>query len=102
MSVSLYACVSVKENPLQVGPTISGLSIRLCYNLSSCSFGGSDQALASPTETFTSGPPAGWSPFPPPDMTTVATGQTPPAVFHPLEWQPASPHEEFMGKLRLK
>jgi hypothetical protein len=23
-------------NPLQVGPTISGLSIRLCYNLSSC------------------------------------------------------------------
>jgi hypothetical protein len=45
MSVSLYACVSVKENPLQVGPTISGLSICLCYNLSSCSFGGSDQAL---------------------------------------------------------
>jgi len=36
-----------------------------------------------PTETFTSGLPAGPSPFLPPDMTTVATGQFPPAGLSP-------------------
>jgi len=30
-----------------------------------------------PTRTFTSGLPTDWSPAPPPDMTTVATGQVP-------------------------
>src|SRR2546425_10488158 len=47
------------------------------------SFGGPDQAFARPTETFTSGLPAGRSPFPPPDITTVATGQVPPAGLSP-------------------
>jgi hypothetical protein len=36
-----------------------------------------------PTETFTPGLPAGRSPFPPPGMTTVATGQVPPAGLSP-------------------
>src|SRR5215469_5573555 len=30
-----------------------------------------------PTRTFTSGLPTDWSPAPPPDITTVATGQVP-------------------------
>jgi len=54
---------------------------------------GADQAFTQPTGTFTSGLPADWSPAPPPDMTTVATGQVPPAgltAVHPLDHQLAS------------
>lgn len=40
-------------------------------------------ASLSDTETFTSGLPAGWSPFPPPDMTTVVAGQPPPVGLSP-------------------
>jgi hypothetical protein len=47
------------------------------------SFGGPARALAQPTETSTSGLPTGRSPLPSPDMTTVATGQVPPAGFPP-------------------
>ena len=36
-----------------------------------------------PTETFTSGLSTGWSPFPSPDIATVATGQVPPAGLPP-------------------
>jgi hypothetical protein len=39
--------------------------------------------LPQPTETFTSGLSTGRSPFPPPDITTVATGQFPPAGLTP-------------------
>jgi len=52
-----------------------------------------DQAFAQPTGTFTSGLSAVWSPAPPPDITTVATGQVPLAGLtdlHPLERQLAS------------
>jgi hypothetical protein len=44
---------------------------------------GADQAFAQPTRTFTSGLSADWSPAPPPDITTVATGQAPPAGLSP-------------------
>jgi hypothetical protein len=47
------------------------------------SLGGSDRVMTQPTETFTSGLPTGWSPSPPPDMTTVSTGQFPPAGLSP-------------------
>jgi hypothetical protein len=54
---------------------------------------GADQAFTQPTGTFTSGLPEDWSPAPPPDMTTVATGQVPLAgltALHPLDHQLAS------------
>ena len=35
---------------------------------------GADQAFTKPTRTFTSGLSTDWSPAPPPDITTVATG----------------------------
>ena len=41
---------------------------------------------------FTSGLPAGWSPFPLPDITTTATGLLCWRDSHPLEWQLASLH----------
>jgi hypothetical protein len=44
---------------------------------------GADQALTQPTRTFTSGLSTDWSPAPPPDITTVATGQVPPAGLSP-------------------
>ena len=47
------------------------------------SLDGSDQARARPPETCTLGLPTGRSPFPPPSMTTVATGQAPPAGLTP-------------------
>ena len=47
------------------------------------SLDGSDRAHARPPETCTPGLPPGWSPFPVPGMTTVATGQSPPAGLAP-------------------
>src|SRR5258706_2049714 len=41
---------------------------------------------------FTSGLPAGWSPFPLQDITTTATGLLCWRDSHPLEWQLASLH----------
>ena len=54
--------------------------------------------LPQPTEASTSGLSTGWSPFPPPDMTTVATGQFPPAGLTPARMSasiagPARPEE---------
>src|SRR5229473_2666 len=40
-------------------------------------------ALLRPTEAFTPGLPSGWSPFPMPGITTVATGQAPPTGLAP-------------------
>ena len=51
---------------------------------------GADQRFPQPTETFTSGLPADWSPAPPPNMTTVATGKFHRRDFHPLERRLAS------------
>ena len=39
--------------------------------------------LSPATETFTSGLPTGWSPFPSPDITTVVSGRSPPAGLSP-------------------
>ena len=47
------------------------------------SLDGSDQTRVWPPETCTTGLPTGRSPFPPPAMTTVATGQAPPAGLAP-------------------
>ena len=44
---------------------------------------GADQVVTQPTGTFTSGLSAGWSPAPPPDIATVATGRVPPAGLSP-------------------
>ena len=44
---------------------------------------GADQVFTQPTRTFTSGLPADWSPAPPPDITTGATGQVPLAGLSP-------------------
>src|SRR3954449_1496987 len=45
-----------------------------------------------PPGTFTSRLPTGWSPFPPLDMTTTASGLLCWRDFHPQEWQLASLH----------
>jgi hypothetical protein len=77
-------------------------TVRLRYNLPTCSPPvGADHAFAQPTGTFTSGLPPDWSPAPPPDMTTVATGQVPLTgltTLHPLEHQLAS-LQPIMGLL---
>ena len=44
---------------------------------------GADQVFTQPTRTFTSGLPTDWSPAPPPDITTGATGQVPLAGLSP-------------------
>ena len=44
---------------------------------------GADQVVTQPTGTFTSGLSADWSPAPPPDIATVATGRVPPAGLSP-------------------
>jgi hypothetical protein len=44
---------------------------------------GADQVFTQPTRTFTSGLPTDWSPAPPPNITTGATGQVPLAGLSP-------------------
>ena len=44
---------------------------------------GADQVFTQPTRTFTSGLSTDWSPAPPPDITTGATGQVPLAGLSP-------------------
>src|SRR5262249_24643294 len=53
------------------------------YPLSFTLPGRSPSLSPQPTGTFTSGLSTGRSPFPPPDMTTVSTGQSPPAGLSP-------------------
>ena len=67
------------------GARFRGFPIRFCYNLLVCSPPSADLTeLPRPTETFTSRLPAGWSPFPPLDMTTAATGQFLPMGLSPI------------------
>ena len=49
-----------------------------------------------PSGTFTSGLQTGWSPFPPPDITTAATGLLCWRDLHPLERQLASLHQHSL------
>jgi len=77
-----------------------GLSVRLCYNLSSCLPLWWIRPGSRPADRdFYFRASDGLSPFPSPDMTTVATGQVPPRDFRPLEWQLASLHAKFGGPL---
>jgi hypothetical protein len=48
-----------------------------------CPSVGADQVFTRPTRTFTSGLSTDWSPVPPPDITTGATGQVPLAGLSP-------------------
>jgi hypothetical protein len=75
---------NLSHHPLRVGLTFRGFAgsplLQPAELLASLA---DPTGLPQPTETFTSGLPTGWSPFPPPDMTTVATGQFPPAGLTP-------------------
>ncbi len=75
---------NLSHHPLRVGLRFRGFSgshlLRPAELLASLA---DPTGLSQPTETFTSGLPTGWSPFPPPDITTVATGQFSPAGLTP-------------------
>src|SRR5260370_39637269 len=74
------------HNPILVREPVSRLncsSLSLRPNDLLASLVGADQGCPQPTEAFTSGLSADWSPAPPPDITTVATGPVPPAGFTP-------------------
>src|SRR4029453_8530831 len=74
------------HTPILVRETLSRLN---CSSLSLrpvdllASLVGADQGYPQPTEAFTSGLSTGCSLAPPPDITTVANGQVPPAGFTP-------------------
>src|SRR3954447_25066054 len=65
-----------------------------CYGLSGCCPPWTDlTGFPQPPGAFTSRLPAGWSPVPPLDMTTTASGLLCWRDFHPQEWQLASLHQ---------
>ena len=72
--------------PILVGSPISGLAYG-SLSFTTCRFArppvGADQVFTQPTGTFTSGLSTDWSPAPPPDITTVATGKVPLTGFSP-------------------
>jgi hypothetical protein len=76
------------------GPFFEASLVRVCYGLSGCSPPWTDLTeFPQPPGAFTSRLPAGWSPVPPLDMTTTATGLLCWRDFHPQEWQLASLHQ---------
>jgi hypothetical protein len=84
--------------PILVGGSVFEASLRFTF-VATCRFArppvGADQVFTQPTWTFTSGLPTDWSPAPPPDITTVATGQVPPAGLSPASMPTsiaATPH----------
>jgi hypothetical protein len=87
--------------PILVGGSVFEASLRFTF-VATCRFArppvGADQVFTQPTWTFTSGLPTDWSPAPPPDITTVATGQVPPAGLSPASMPtsiaatPRAPH----------
>jgi hypothetical protein len=70
----------IPPTPLPVRTLHFGASLPFAF-VTTCRFArppvGADQAFTQPTRTFTSGLPTDWSPAPPPDITTGATGQVP-------------------------
>src|SRR3954469_15311128 len=75
--------------------------VRICYGLSGCSPPWTDLTeFPQPPGAFTSRLPTGWSPVPPLDMTTTATGLLCWRDFHPQEWQLASLHQIRAGPIR--
>src|SRR4051794_10382320 len=82
-------------------PLFEASLVRICYGLSGCSPPWTDLTeFPQPPRTFTSRLPAGWSPFPPLDMTTTASGLLCWRDFHPQEWQLASLHQIRAGPIR--
>jgi len=83
------------RNPFHAGGEMSGfLRFTHCYGLSVCSPPCTDlTGSLQPTGTFTSGLSTGRSPFPPPDITTTATGLLCWWDLRPLERQLASLHD---------
>src|SRR3954462_5432674 len=80
------------------GPFFEASLVRVCYGLSGGSPPGTDLTeFPRPPGAFTSRLPTGWSPFPPLDMTTTATGLLCWRDFHPQEWQPAALHPNPPG-----
>ena len=76
------------------GTSFEASLVRACYGLSGCSPPWTDLTeFPQPPGAFTSRLPAGWSPVPPLDMTTTATGLLCWRDFHPQEWQLASLHQ---------
>src|SRR4051812_28412694 len=76
------------------GPSFEAPLFRICYGLSGCSPPWTDLTeFPQPPGAFTSRLPTGWSPVPPLDMTTTATGLLCWRDFHPQEWQLASLHQ---------
>ena len=76
----------IPHPPIPVGGSFFEASLRFTF-AATCRFArppvGADRVFTQPTWTFTSGLPTDWSPAPPPDITTVATGQVPPAGLSP-------------------
>ena len=72
--------------PILVEESNFGTYLRFAY-VTTCRLArppvGANQAFAQPTGTFTSGLSTDWSPAPPPDITTVATGKVPLAGLTP-------------------
>ena len=88
----------IPHPPILVGGSVFEASLRFTF-VATCRFArppvGADQVFTQPTWTFTSGLPTDWSPAPPPDITTVATGQVPPAGLSPASMPTsiaATPH----------
>src|SRR3954467_3687455 len=76
------------------GTSFEASLVRICYGLSGCSPPWTDLTeFPQPPGAFTSRLPTGWSPVPPLDMTTTATGLLCWRDFHPQEWQLASLHQ---------
>jgi hypothetical protein len=77
---------NIPHPPILVGRGFSRLYYGSLF-ATTCRFArppvGADQALTQSTRTFTSGLPTDWSPAPPPDISTGATGQVPPAGLSP-------------------
>ena len=89
------------HTPILVGSPISGLAYG-SLSFTTCRFArppvGADQVFTQPTGTFTSGLSTDWSPAPPPDITTVATGKVPLTGFSPARTPTsiaAIPHRDF-------
>src|SRR4051812_26898244 len=76
------------------GTSFEASLVRHCYGLSGFSPPWTDLTeFPQPPGAFTSRLPTGWSPVPPLDMTTTATGLLCWRDFHPQEWQLASLHQ---------
>jgi len=89
--LSVEAQIGMRMKNRGFGEPFSGKSVQMACRVAR-PLGGSDRVFLPANGAFTSGLSTGRSPLPPPDITTVATGQFHRWAFHPLEQQLASPH----------